>query len=54
MRMVRSGQRVPLLGARAAAAMAGFVGLGPEAGAVLVQVGPGSARAGPGLPRQPW
>ncbi|KAM6246322.1 IQ domain-containing protein H isoform 5-T5 [Spheniscus humboldti] len=36
--MVRSGQRVPLLGARAAAAMAGFVEPGQEAGAVLVQV----------------
>ncbi|XP_052665069.1 IQ domain-containing protein H isoform X5 [Harpia harpyja] len=36
--MVRSAQRVPLLGARAAAAMAGFVEPGQEAGAVLVQV----------------
>ncbi|XP_055672031.1 IQ domain-containing protein H [Falco peregrinus] len=35
--MVRSGQRVPLLGARAAAAMAGFVGSGLEAGAAQVQ-----------------
>ncbi|KAM6409578.1 LOW QUALITY PROTEIN: IQ domain-containing protein H [Rhynochetos jubatus] len=35
--MVRSG-RVPLLGARAAAAMAGFVEPGQEAGAVPVQV----------------
>lgn len=44
---MRSAQRVPLLGARAAAAMAGFVEPGREAGGVLVQVGRGSARARP-------